>query len=93
MLKFKGTYEILAPEDIGLVRADSSGIVLGKLRYNAFACCKSTVECVARRVSFSAVMDETDPLRCFSCQWQTCTEVASLAGKNWRLLGSGVGMV
>eukprot|EP00246_Nothoceros_aenigmaticus_P014134 TRINITY_DN5220_c0_g1_i1.p1 TRINITY_DN5220_c0_g1~~TRINITY_DN5220_c0_g1_i1.p1 ORF type:complete len:231 (+),score=64.67 TRINITY_DN5220_c0_g1_i1:94-786(+) len=31
MLKFKGTYEILSPEDIGLVRADSSGIVLGKL--------------------------------------------------------------
>jgi 2-isopropylmalate synthase len=31
MLKHKGTYEILAPEDIGLVRADASGIVLGKL--------------------------------------------------------------
>lgn len=31
MLKFKGTYEILSPEDIGLVRADASGIVLGKL--------------------------------------------------------------
>lgn len=30
MLKFKGTYEILAPEDIGLTRADASGIVLGK---------------------------------------------------------------
>lgn len=30
MLKFKGTYEILAPEDIGIVRADASGIVLGK---------------------------------------------------------------
>eukprot|EP01018_Ginkgo_biloba_P032549 Gb_29676 [translate_table: standard] len=31
MLKFKGTYEILSPEDIGLVREDESGIVLGKL--------------------------------------------------------------
>eukprot|EP01018_Ginkgo_biloba_P032547 Gb_19659 [translate_table: standard] len=31
MLKFKGTYEILCPEDIGLVRANESGIVLGKL--------------------------------------------------------------
>eukprot|EP00249_Psilotum_nudum_P016924 c26056_g2_i1 orf=616-2499(-) len=31
MLKFKGTYEIIAPEDIGLARADESGIVLGKL--------------------------------------------------------------
>lgn len=33
MLKFKGTYEIIAPEDIGLIRANDSGIVLGKLRY------------------------------------------------------------
>ncbi|XP_057855193.2 2-isopropylmalate synthase 2, chloroplastic isoform X2 [Cryptomeria japonica] len=31
MLKFKGTYEIISPEDIGLARADESGIVLGKL--------------------------------------------------------------
>jgi 2-isopropylmalate synthase len=31
MLKHKGTYEILSPDDIGLVRADASGIVLGKL--------------------------------------------------------------
>jgi 2-isopropylmalate synthase len=31
MLKHKGTYEIMAPEDIGLIRADASGIVLGKL--------------------------------------------------------------
>lgn len=30
MLKNKGTYEIISPEDIGLVRFDSSGIVLGK---------------------------------------------------------------
>ena len=33
MLKFKGTYEILSPEDIGLARMDASGIVLGKHRY------------------------------------------------------------
>eukprot|EP01018_Ginkgo_biloba_P032545 Gb_19657 [translate_table: standard] len=31
MLKFKGTYEILSPEDIGLVRENKFGIVLGKL--------------------------------------------------------------
>eukprot|EP00252_Welwitschia_mirabilis_P018974 TRINITY_DN4268_c0_g1_i1.p1 TRINITY_DN4268_c0_g1~~TRINITY_DN4268_c0_g1_i1.p1 ORF type:complete len:628 (-),score=100.73 TRINITY_DN4268_c0_g1_i1:452-2335(-) len=30
MLKFKGTYEIISPEDIGLVRTDEAGIVLGK---------------------------------------------------------------
>lgn len=33
MLKHKGTYEIISPEDIGLARANESGIVLGKLRY------------------------------------------------------------
>lgn len=31
MLKFKGTYEIISPEDIGLSRSNESGIVLGKL--------------------------------------------------------------
>ncbi|XP_074575749.1 2-isopropylmalate synthase A-like [Curcuma longa] len=31
MLKHKGTYEIISPEDIGLTRANESGIVLGKL--------------------------------------------------------------
>ncbi|XP_077225726.1 2-isopropylmalate synthase A-like [Tasmannia lanceolata] len=31
MLKFKGTYEIISPEDIGLNRSNESGIVLGKL--------------------------------------------------------------
>ncbi|KAG6533449.1 hypothetical protein ZIOFF_007318 [Zingiber officinale] len=33
MLKHKGTYEIISPEDIGLARANESGIVLGKLRW------------------------------------------------------------
>lgn len=33
MLKHKDTYEIISPEDIGLNRANESGIVLGKLRY------------------------------------------------------------
>ncbi|RWW24904.1 hypothetical protein GW17_00010780 [Ensete ventricosum] len=33
MLKHKGTYEIISPEDIGLSRSNESGIVLGKLRY------------------------------------------------------------
>ncbi|VAI72131.1 unnamed protein product [Triticum turgidum subsp. durum] len=31
MLKYKGTYEIISPDDIGLTRANDSGIVLGKL--------------------------------------------------------------
>ncbi|KAF6142869.1 hypothetical protein GIB67_033480 [Kingdonia uniflora] len=31
MLKYKGTYEIIAPEDIGLLRSNDYGIVLGKL--------------------------------------------------------------
>ncbi|PIN01108.1 2-isopropylmalate synthase [Handroanthus impetiginosus] len=31
MLKHKNTYEIIAPEDIGLLRSNESGIVLGKL--------------------------------------------------------------
>ncbi|XP_078434514.1 2-isopropylmalate synthase A-like [Wolffia australiana] len=31
MLKYKGTYEIISPEDIGLTRSNESGIVLGKL--------------------------------------------------------------
>lgn len=31
MLKFKGTYEIMSPDDIGLSRSNESGIVLGKL--------------------------------------------------------------
>eukprot|EP00271_Cylindrocystis_brebissonii_P013143 TRINITY_DN32753_c0_g1_i1.p1 TRINITY_DN32753_c0_g1~~TRINITY_DN32753_c0_g1_i1.p1 ORF type:complete len:704 (-),score=117.50 TRINITY_DN32753_c0_g1_i1:378-2489(-) len=30
MLKFKGTYEIISPEDIGLVRSDEAGLVMGK---------------------------------------------------------------
>lgn len=33
MLKNKSTYEIISPEDIGLIRSNESGIVLGKLRY------------------------------------------------------------
>lgn len=33
MLKHKGTYEIISPEDIGLYRSNEAGIVLGKLRY------------------------------------------------------------
>jgi hypothetical protein len=35
MLKNKGTYEIISPDDIGLTRANEFGIVLGKLRYHA----------------------------------------------------------
>ena len=34
MLKYKGTYEIISPDDIGLTRANEFGIVLGKLRYH-----------------------------------------------------------
>lgn len=36
MLKHKGTYEIISPEDIGYERSNEAGIVLGKLRYNVF---------------------------------------------------------
>ncbi|KAG4930591.1 hypothetical protein JHK85_048146 [Glycine max] len=36
MLKHKGTYEIISPEDIGLERTNEVGIVLGKLRYVIF---------------------------------------------------------
>ncbi|PIA45589.1 hypothetical protein AQUCO_01600061v1 [Aquilegia coerulea] len=31
MLKFKGTYEFISPQDIGLSRSNDSGIVLGRL--------------------------------------------------------------
>ncbi|KAK4266498.1 hypothetical protein QN277_027405 [Acacia crassicarpa] len=31
MLKHKGTYEIMAPEEVGVERSDEAGIVLGKL--------------------------------------------------------------
>lgn len=31
MLKFTGTYEIIAPEDVGIVRTDALGLSLGKL--------------------------------------------------------------
>lgn len=31
MLKNRGTYEIMAPEDVGIIRADAAGLVLGKL--------------------------------------------------------------
>eukprot|EP00850_Spirogloea_muscicola_P004066 SM000017S02806 [mRNA] locus=s17:294658:299077:- [translate_table: standard] len=31
MLKFRGTYEIMSPEDVGLVRSDPAGLSLGKL--------------------------------------------------------------
>ena len=43
MLKYKGTYEIISPEDIGLARANESGIVLGKLRYGSFCDKKQTM--------------------------------------------------
>ena len=33
MLKHKGTYEIISPEDIGFERSNEAGIVLGKLRH------------------------------------------------------------
>lgn len=37
MLKHKGTYEIISPEDIGLERSSEAGIVLGKLRYVVYS--------------------------------------------------------
>ncbi|KAL6532133.1 hypothetical protein OROGR_014103 [Orobanche gracilis] len=38
MLKHRNTYEIMSPEDVGLLRSNESGIVLGKLR-EVFALC------------------------------------------------------
>jgi len=32
ILKNRSTYEILSPEDVGIVKSENSGIVLGKLR-------------------------------------------------------------
>lgn len=32
ILKNRSTYEILSPEDVGVVKSQSSSIVLGKLR-------------------------------------------------------------
>ncbi|KAG4379032.1 hypothetical protein GLYMA_17G159702v4 [Glycine max] len=40
MLKHKGTYEIISPEDIGLERTNEVGIVLGKLSF--LDLCKSS---------------------------------------------------
>jgi 2-isopropylmalate synthase len=45
MLKHKGTYEIIAPEDIGFERSNEAGIVLGKLRYGAFHYAKLLFSC------------------------------------------------
>ncbi|KAJ6816231.1 2-isopropylmalate synthase A-like [Iris pallida] len=43
MLKFKGTYEIMSPDDIGLSRSNESAIVLGKLRVrNCFWSCRTS---------------------------------------------------
>lgn len=44
MLKHKGTYEIMAPEDIGYERSNDAGIVLGKLRYAILSYLKCLVE-------------------------------------------------
>ena len=33
MLKNKSTYEIMSPEDVGIVRTDAAGLVLGKHRW------------------------------------------------------------
>jgi hypothetical protein len=49
MLKHKGTYEIICPEEIGLERSNDAGIVLGKLRYESYSC----LVCFACNLSFS----------------------------------------
>lgn len=46
MLKHKGTYEIICPEEIGLERSNDAGIVLGKLRYEIFDLCLCLVQTV-----------------------------------------------
>ncbi|KAL6847414.1 hypothetical protein ACP4OV_023267 [Aristida adscensionis] len=40
MLKYKGTYEIISPDDIGLTRSNEFGIVLGKLSGRRAVRCK-----------------------------------------------------
>ena len=57
MLKYKGTYEIISPDDIGLTRANEFGIVLGKLRYYAtyhpLLTSFSPIFCVMSQLDFS----------------------------------------
>ena len=36
ILKNRSTYEILSPEDVGVVKSQGSSIVLGKLRYSIY---------------------------------------------------------
>ena len=73
MLKFKGTYEILSPEDIGLARMDASGIVLGKHRYTP--CLFFLVKYI--QVSFILNLQK---ICVSSSQWKTCVEVSITSG-------------
>lgn len=63
MLKHKNTYEIISPEDIGLLRSNESGIVLGKLRYaETFLscllwCCLQTLASLAKHALYSSFSD------------------------------------
>ena len=43
MLKNKETYEIITPEEIGLVRADEAGLVMGEAR--GMSCCTPSCIC------------------------------------------------
>jgi hypothetical protein len=59
MLKHKGTYEIIAPEDIGYERTNEAGIVLGKLRYCCISFWKISI-CIRRSscISTSLVLTQ-----------------------------------
>ena len=57
MLKNKSTYEIITPEEIGLVRSDEAGIVMGEPHAIKFGNASATLSChrcqLARRGSCS----------------------------------------
>ncbi len=49
MLKSKETYEIITPEEIGLVRQDEAGIVMGEfVQTLSLGCCLCQFTCVGR---------------------------------------------
>uniref|UniRef100_A0A103Y0I5 2-isopropylmalate synthase n=1 Tax=Cynara cardunculus var. scolymus TaxID=59895 RepID=A0A103Y0I5_CYNCS len=60
MLKNKNTYEIMSPEDIGLFRANESGLTLGKLSTNSsIAMAGSLSPCTATFFTPTAIVDTT----------------------------------
>ena len=99
MLKYKGTYEIMSPDDIGLTRVNNSGIVLGKLRYHANVApiTRLHIEYLYSMINPSLFMEEISTNFLFlyylykSSRSSRVTEVASLlAGSRRRSLHRAV---